>query len=233
MPQFATRLVYLLVTAMVLFCMGIAYKLYQQAPDAQVYVKPVGLSKTEYQLLNDKMQSEQAKVGSFFKANLQSVRDSATELSWIDEVSVSRDWRRGLVVEALPRQAVARFGSEKLVDAEGQVFIPASESSLTAKKYTTLQGNTDQASTIMLQLQRVNELFAPSKMSVEDMILTSRQTWLIKFNTGLRVVVDGEDTAQKLMNVSSILQNQLASRINEIQVIDARYKNGFAITWNK
>lgn len=232
MPQFAVRLVYVLVIAMIAFCLGIGYKLYQQAPKANIYVHPTGLSQSQYHILNTKMQTKQPSIGSFFKANLQVIRDDVTDFSWVDEVSVKRDWRRGIVIKAIPRQAVARFGSERLVDAEGKVFVPANESSLTVKPYTTLQGDSDQAATIMLQLQHVNTLFQPLNMQVEDMILTSRQTWLIKFNTGMRVVVDGENTAQKIMNVSNVLQSQLADKVSDIQVIDARYKNGFSITWH-
>ncbi len=232
MPQFATRLVYVLIIAMIAFCLGIGYKLYQQAPKMNIYVYPAGLSQSQYHILNTKMQTKQPNIGSFFKADLQAIRDDVTNFTWVDEVSVNRDWRRGIVIKAIPRQAVARFGSERLVDAEGKVFVPANEASLTSKPYTTLQGESDQAATIMLQLQYVNTLFQPLNMQVEDMILTSRQTWLIKFNTGMRVVVDGENTAQKIMNVSNVLQNQLVDKVSDIKVIDARYKNGFSITWH-
>ena len=57
-------------------------------------------------------------------------------------------------------------------------------------------------------------------------------TWLIRFDNGLRVIVDNEGTAQKLLNLSQLLGNQLSARRDNIQSIDLRYKNGFTIAWD-
>ena len=57
-------------------------------------------------------------------------------------------------------------------------------------------------------------------------------TWLIRFDNGLRVIVDNENTAQKLLNLSQLLGNQLKNRRDDIQSVDLRYKNGFTIAWN-
>lgn len=229
MPKYASYLIYSVFVLIILSAIAIAFKMVGQAPAAQIYVNPAGLSQTQYQQLNNTAQA--LPVESFFKADLQNIRDETSAISWVDEVSVTRDWHRGIVIKALPRQAVARFGSENLVDAKGQVFIPADERMLTNKRYVMLQGDKDQATAIMHQMQVVNELFLPLSLQVEDLILTPRQTWLIRFDTGMRIIVDGEDTAQKLMNVSHALQQQLFAKLDDVQIVDARYKNGFAITW--
>ena len=57
-------------------------------------------------------------------------------------------------------------------------------------------------------------------------------TWLIRFDNGLRIIVDNENTAQKLLNLSQLIGNQLENRRAEIQSVDLRYKNGFTIAWN-
>lgn len=73
--------------------------------------------------------------------------------------------------------------------------------------------------------------FAPLNISVDDLVLTSRQTWIIRFNNGLRIIVDRDDTEQKLYNLPKILQKQYKSQMSLIQSIDLRYKNGFVIAW--
>lgn len=229
MPKYASYIIYGLFALVIFSVIAIAYKMVGQAPAAQIYVKPAGLSKVQYQQLTNS--AESLPVDSFFKADLQQIRDNAAAISWVDEVSVTRDWHKGIVIKALPRQAVARFGSENLVDAKGTVFMPADETTLFNQPYTMLQGDKEQAMAIMHQLQVVNELFLPLSLKVEDLILTPRQTWLIRFNTGMRIIVDGENTAQKLMNVSHSLQQQLSDKVDNVQVVDARYKNGFSITW--
>ena len=203
-------------------------KALRDAPPAAIHVSHQGLTGVQYQSLQQVM--DQQKVSSFFTSDLQALRDITIGLAWIDQVSISRDWQRGIVVTALPKQAVANFGTERLVDAKGTVFVPADTKDLTQEKFATLQGEMTQAPVIMQQMQQVNDWYAPLGIQVEDIILSPRMTWLIRFNNGLRVIVDNENTAQKLLNLSQLLGNQLSDRRDQIQSVDLRYKNGFTIS---
>ena len=118
------------------------------------------------------------------------------------------------------------------MDAKGAVFVPADSKDLTQERFATLQGEITQAPVIMQQMQQVNDWYAPLGMQVEDIILSPRMTWLIRFDNGLRVIVDNENTAQKLLSLSQLLGNQLSERRGEIQSVDLRYKNGFTIAWD-
>lgn len=204
-------------------------KALRDAPPAAIHVDTQSLSIAQHQALQQTM--NQQKVSSFFTTDLQSLRDIAMGLAWVDEISVTRDWQRGIVITALPKQAVANFGTERLVDAKGAVFVPADSEELTKPHFATLQGEIIQAPVIMQQMQQINDWYVPLDMRVEDIILTPRMTWLVRFNNGLRVIVDNENTAQKLLNLSQLLNNQLADRRENMQSIDLRYKNGFTIAW--
>ena len=205
-------------------------KALRDAPPAAIHVDDRDLTVAQYQALQQVM--NQQSVSSFFTSDLQALRDISTGLAWVDQVSVSRDWQRGIVIKALPKQAVANFGTERLVDAKGAVFVPADSRELTQEKFATLQGDIAQAPVIMQQMQQVNDWYAPLGMQVEDIILSPRMTWLIRFDNGLRIIVDNENTAQKLLNLSQLMGNQLENRRAEIQSVDLRYKNGFTIAWN-
>ena len=205
-------------------------KALRDAPPAAIHVSHKGLTVAQYRALQQVM--NQQKVSSFFTSDLQALRDITTGLAWVDQVSVSRDWQRGIVVTALPKQAVANFGTERLVDSKGTVFVPADSRDLTQAQFATLQGEITQAPVIMQQMQQINDWYAPLDMQVADIILSPRMTWLIRFDNGQRVIVDNENTAQKLLNLSQLLGNQLSNRREEIQSVDLRYKNGFTIAWN-
>lgn len=200
-----------------------------QAPPAQVVIEPAGLSATQYQALNKSLQAQQG--GSFFTANLPKIQEAALQLPWIEDISIQRDWNRGIVVTALPRQPVAKFGSERLVDASGQAYIPADSRSLQQPDFVNLQGDTSQSTAIMQMMQQVNSWYMPVGIKVQDVFLSPRMTWLFRFDNGLRIIVDNENTSQKLFSVSQLLKNQLADKQEQIQSLDLRYKNGFAITW--
>ena len=77
----------------------------------------------------------------------------------------------------------------------------------------------------------IRDRYAPLDVQVQDLILTPRQTWIIRFNNGMRIMVDHEDAEQKLYNLAIQLQSALANDFGRIDSVDLRYKNGFAIAW--
>lgn len=206
----------------------VSNRIYNSQP-AKVVVNTKNLDAAQYETLNKVMEKKEA--GSFFTAILPELQDSAMQQDWISQVDIERKWGEGIVITALPREAIARFGSEHLIDSQGKVYKPVSESELLQPGLIMLQGDADQSTLIMQQMQQVNQWFAPLDMQVEDLVLTPRMTWAIKFNNGMRIIVDNEHTSQKLMNLSQLLQNQLADKKENIAAADLRYKNGFVIDW--
>lgn len=230
-PTLTPYLIYWVLVLLLFLSVFVGLKTFKSVPPAKIHIDATGLSAMQYQSLTQTV--DNAKVGSFYSADLQNIRDDILTLPWVDEVRVVREWQRGIVIHALARQPVARFGSEKLVDATGYVYPPVDENVLKDAGLTQLQGEVEKAEVIMQMMQQVNVWFEPLDMSVDDIILTPRMTWLIRFDNGMRMIVDGEGTAQKLVNVSQLLQKQLAKKTANIQVMDLRYKNGFVISWKK
>ena len=230
MPGSTKYIFIALMIGLLLLILFMGGKALRDAPPAVIQVSAQGLSAVQYEKLDQAM--SQQPIDSFFATDLQALRDVALGLDWIDQASITRDWQRGIVVTALPKQAVANFGTERLVDAKGAVFVPADSQELAQSQFATLQGEISQAPVIMQQLQQINDWYTPLDMHVEDIILTPRMTWLIRFNNGLRVIVDNENTAQKLLSLSHLLDNQLSARVANMQSIDLRYKNGFSVAWN-
>lgn len=226
-----TTTYYFIVVAiiLVLLLLAMGAKALQDAPTAHIEVSNEHLSAAQYQVL--KQMLSLPADGNFFTTDLQALRDLVLSQPWVDQVSITRDWQRGIVVSALPKQAVANFGTERLIDAKGSVFVPVDSVDLVGDQFATLQGDQSQSRVIMQQMQQINEWFSPLNMKVEDIILTPRMTWLVRFDNGIRVIVDNENTAQKLISLSQLLNNQLSGKIDDIQSVDLRYKNGFTIAW--
>lgn len=206
----------------------VSNRIYQSQP-AKVVVSPKNLDADQYDTLSKVMSKKEA--GSFFTAVLPELKDTVMQQNWVSQVDIERKWGEGIVITALPREAIARFGSEHLIDAQGKVYKPVNEAELNQPGLIMLQGDQDQSTLIMQQMQQVNQWFAPLKMQVEDLVLTPRMTWAIKFDNGMRIIVDNEHTSQKLMNLSQLMQQQLADKREQIAAADLRYKNGFVIDW--
>lgn len=178
------------------------------------------------------LQNAVATLGNqqFYQADLKQIAHHLLEISWVDKVSVHRDWQKGIVVEVRPKKAVANFGSEQLIDVSGSVFVSANQADI-QKKHARLYSSTEYAPLIMQKTHKINQWFTPLGLTVEDVILTPRHTWLIRFDTGLRVTVDYERTDEKLYTLSELLRTgRMPVAIKDISAIDLRYKDGFSLT---
>ncbi|UYZ88829.1 cell division protein FtsQ/DivIB [Moraxella bovis] len=219
-----------LVTLGLMFAIGFfAMQTIGKSPAKPIHVEASNLTTPENQSLMQAI----APFGEtpFFGGNLHQIHDSVTSLSWVEHATVRRDWYQGITVEAVPRKPIANFGSQEMIDANGVVFRPADKGDVMNPDLVTLHGSATQADAIMRQMQYVNQQFAPLGLTVDDLILTPRNTWVVRFHNGLRVVVDDENTTQKLHQLAQILNERFAERINDMQSVDLRYKNGFSIAW--
>ena len=199
------------------------------APVARILVTG-DVTPTEQQLLQQKIQPLMHE--NYFTADLVNIRDAALSLSWVESVTVTRHWPDGLLVRVIPRQPIARWGSGRLLSGDGVVFIEAARAD--HSNLPLLHGPETQSLAMMQQYQNINQWFAPLGLRLNELYLTDRMTWFMAFDSGMRVIVDQEQTNLKLQRLSELGQgnerlHQLWSRI---AAVDLRYRNGMAIQWN-
>lgn len=194
-----------------------------------IRVNPEGLSASEVASLQ--AQVDQLGAVRFFGANLSSIHQAVSQLSWIDSASVYRDWNQGIMVSAKPRIAVANFGSEQMLDGNGVVFTPADPKAVMNKDLANLYSRSSEAPDVIKKMRRINLWFAPLGLHAVDLILTPRQTWVVVFDNGMRVVVDHDNAEQKIYNLSVQLATNLKDEIGKIASVDLRYKNGFSVAY--
>ncbi len=221
----------LLFAALVLCGMGgwgVIHRLLH-APVAQVIVTG-DIDAVEESLLQQKIQPLMHK--NYFTADLVSIRDAALSLSWVESVTVTRHWPDGLIVRVIPRQPIARWGSGRLLSGKGVVFIEAGHND--HLDLPLLHGPISQSLAMMQQYQKINQWFAPLDIRLKELYLTDRMTWFMSFDSGMRVIVDQEQTNLKLQRLSELGQGneRLHQLWPRIASVDLRYRNGMAIQWN-
>lgn len=213
---------------LLIFVITLIYFTKQMAPNT-VVLEPSGLTASEISQVQTTLDGLDHL--DFYKTDLQALASNIGVLSWVHDVRVVRDWQKGIVVSVLPKVAIANFGSEQLLSSSGEPFVPANVRNLNNPKLITVYGDVNHTNLIMQQTYRLNHWFAPLGIAVQDVILTPRQTWLIRFDNGLRLMVDYEQVDEKLHQLSRILtEKNLPIALDDIAMIDLRYQNGFSIT---
>ena len=226
--QLLPKLLMLGVVLLLLILAALAINVFNKLPNAAISLQHKGLN-TQQTLQLQQLLGEKADT-NLLKADLQSYLAKLETVDWVGQADVRRDWQQGIVVNVVPRQAVAKFGSERLVDANGMVFKPADSNDLNNTSLMQLQGDSQNAIVMMQQIKQVSDWFMPLGIKIEEVIVTPRMAWLFRVDNGLRVLVDNDNTSEKLYRLSIMLQNQLKPQLKTLQTVDLRYKNGMAIT---
>ncbi|MDQ8934242.1 cell division protein FtsQ/DivIB [Acinetobacter rudis] len=218
----------LLVIAVVVLLAGI-FGLYKVMTDARVAaLNVVGISSdVEKQYIVQHLQP--VVQNNYFTSDLEQIRDRTLEIPWVDRVVVSRTWPNSISVRIVPRHAIARWGTGRLLSDAGVVFTEA-----TAKdnsKLPMLHGPLGQSKVMMRRYNEINQLFQPAQLRLKDLYLTDRMTWFMQFDSGLRVIVDQDQTMSKLQRLNQLVQSDLKPVWSQVAAIDLRYRNGLAIQW--
>lgn len=220
---------WLLVGLSLLLCLAGLWTFTQfvhHAPAAQVQV--VGeVSPRQRQLLLNTLQP--LVQSGYFSADLAQLRDGALMLPWVERVVVTRHWPQGITVRTMPRHAIARWGSGRLLSDRGDVFVEAEP--INRLDLPLLHGPESQTKRMMQEYRQINQWFAPLNLHLKELHLTDRMTWFMQFDSGLRVIVDQEQTHAKLQRLSQLAGTGLSSVWPHIAAVDLRYRNGMALQW--
>lgn len=218
----------LLMIALMVLAVGV-YGLYTVMTDAHVAELNVVGTRSDAENSQVMKHVTPAVTANYFTADLEQIRDQALELSWVDRVVVSRAWPNSIRVRVMPRHPIARWGTGRLLSDSGDIFaqvIPQNN-----QKLPLLHGPTSQSKMMMRRYNEINQLFLPVNVRLKELYLTERMTWFMQFDSGLRVIVDQDQTMSKLQRLSHLAQSDLKPVWSKISSIDLRYRNGLAIQW--
>ena len=218
----------LLVVAMAVLAVG-CYAFYRVMTDAHVAeLKVVGTrSAAETQQVMQHVLPQVTQ--NYFTSNLTEIRDKTLELSWVDRVVVSRAWPNAIRVRVIPHHPIARWGTGRLLSDSGIIFSEVSPKN--NNDLPLLHGPLAQSSMMMRRYNEINQLFIPLDLRLTELYLTERMTWFMQFDSGLRVIVDQDQTMGKLQRLSYLAEHDLQTVWPRITAIDLRYRNGLAIQW--
>lgn len=218
----------LMLVAIVVLAVGV-YGLYTVMTDAHIAELNVVGTRSDAEKLQVMQHVAPTVTTNYFTSDLEKIRDQALELSWVDRVVVSRAWPNSIRVRVMPRHAIARWGTGRLLSDSGDIFAEVTPQN--NQKLPLLHGPATQSKMMMRRYNEINQLFLPVNIHLKELYLTERMTWFMQFDSGLRVIVDQEQTMSKLQRLSHLAQNDLKPVWGKISSVDLRYRNGLAIQW--
>jgi cell division protein FtsQ len=166
----------------------------------------------------------------FFSLNIQKVRNSLSDKSWAESVSIRRVWPDRVMIKIVEKKPLARWDVDHLLSDKANIF----EADATAFMHLPqVFGSNVEPKQVLLQYYDFSEQFRSLDEAISQINIDSRGAVDIELVNGFKIKLGRDNVNDKLERLVSIYAQQIGPRRTEIQQLDLRYSNGFAVVWKK
>ncbi|MCC6302414.1 MAG: cell division protein FtsQ/DivIB [Gammaproteobacteria bacterium] len=169
-------------------------------------------------------------AAGFFETDVQAIKRALEELPWVERASVRRVWPDVLQVTVTEERAVARWQGGGLVNPAGQVFDPGALAA-EERKLPLLEGPPRTSTQVMGAYARMNEQIAPQGIAITRLSMDARRSWRLTLDNGMHLILGRKDGERQLERFARFYPGTLAGRVADVEEVDLRYTNGFAVKW--
>ncbi len=166
----------------------------------------------------------------FFSLDIKRVQKALSDKPWTESVSIRRMWPDRLKIVIVEKRPVARWDNNHLLSDKAIVYHAKTKPFADLPLVYTAGGNAGQ----MLHLYyRLESQFAGLNETLVAVHKDSRGAIDMQLANGLRIKVGRSDIERKMARLVVIYPQQIQPRQAEIEQLDLRYSNGFAVAWKK
>jgi cell division protein FtsQ len=166
----------------------------------------------------------------FFSLDSHHLQQTLKAKSWTDSVSVRRIWPDKLRVTITEKKPVARWDDEHLLSDSARVFAAHSAD---FGYLPLVHADNHRPDWVFQQFQKLQAQFNRVDERVVALQVDSRGALDVKLINGLQIKLGRDDIDHKIDRLVNIYQQQILPRREQIERIDLRYSNGFAVAWKK
>ncbi len=206
---------------------GTGYLSYQET---LLPIKSIQLSGSFQNIDEDEVVSSlQQFIGEgFFSLDITRVQKTLGDKPWVEAVSIRRIWPDRLRIIIVENKPVARWDSDHLISDKAVVFRAQTED---FAQLPEVNSASDSASQILRFYYALETRFGSLNERVAMLRKDSRGALDIELENGLKIKLGREDIERKIDRFVAIYPQHIYPRRNQIQQLDLRYSNGFAVAW--
>ena len=167
--------------------------------------------------------------GGFFNVNVDAIQQALLQEPWVREVSVKRIWPDRITVIISEQVAVAKWGDEGLLNPDAELFYP--DSSTFPEGLTMVSGPVNTTRLVLDNFLLIQQML-PEGLSLYELYLSERRSWQLKLSSGTVIRLGKSGVIDRMERLLSFFPVSEPGKLEQIDYIDMRYTNGFAIRWN-
>jgi len=165
----------------------------------------------------------------FLAVDIKKLQAEIARLPWVKSATVRRSWPDSLQVVVTEEQVAARWGKSGLVNTSGELFVEdATHIPAELPRLYGPEGSSQQVAAQFFELRtRLEEVGLAAVALKQD----ARGAWELEMSNGMRVRFGTMNLDDRIDRFFVALEKILTPVADQIDYVDMRYTNGFAIGW--
>ena len=205
------------------------WQLYDHFPEVTMPIDNVHIEGSFVHLSQDdiRRQLEQNLEADYFKADIAALRSALMLLPWVQDASVRRQWPSTIQIRVVEKQPVAYWSNDALLSDRGDLFKPAKISR--NMQLPEISGPDGLHHKVWEFLAVLHRDLSGLGLEVKKLVLDERRSWSMLLSNGVEVQLGRNETEKRIRRFKKVFSMQNAPNLDDIEYIDLRYPNGFAM----
>ncbi|RUO34065.1 cell division protein FtsQ/DivIB [Aliidiomarina soli] len=170
-------------------------------------------------------------VGSFFGADMATLKARVEALPWIYSAAVRKEWPGRLRIFLVEQVPLAIWNDEALVNRDGEVFSGRVEQ--VEDWLPHLYGPPADIDEVMRQYLRIDELLQLNGYRIDELSVTERFSVSVGLEGGITLHLGREARLQRIQRFIDLHERLQRADDRDIDYVDLRYDTGVAVGWRE
>ncbi len=164
------------------------------------------------------------------RIDMAALRMHALGIPWVRDVRIRRVWPDGLDIFVVEERPFARWEAGGYVDERGRLFLAPRVGREEGRRLPALFGPPGTHTMVAAIHRRLSQEIAPFSLQLSRVGLTPRGVFHLGLRDGPHLVFPPDkDPVSRARSSLVLIQKKFAGRLHEIERIDFRYPDGFAL----
>lgn len=168
-------------------------------------------------------------VGSFFAADVATLRQRVEALPWIYSAAVRKEWPGRLRIYLVEQVPMAIWNDAELLNRYGQIFEGRVEQ--VDGELPRLYGPVADVEEVIRQYERIRELLSMNGYQMTHLTMTERFSVDVTLESGMTLRLGREARLQRIQRFMDLHERIREADEREIEYVDLRYDTGVAVGW--